>query len=39
MSRINQKSADLRKITNTLLERNYKKYDLQTKQLKDTEKQ
>ena len=38
MSRINQKSADLRKITNTLLERNYKKYDLQTKQLKDTEK-
>ena len=38
MSRIKQKSADLRKITNTLLERNYKKYDLQTKQLKDTEK-
>ena len=38
MSRINQKSADLRKITNTLLERNNKKYDLQTKQLKDTEK-
>ena len=38
MSRINQKSADLRKITNTLLERNYKKFDLQNKQLKDTEK-
>lgn len=36
--RIRQKSADLRKITQTALERNVKKLDLQTKQLKDTEK-
>lgn len=38
ISRIRQKSADLRKITNTALERAHKKYDLQAKQLKDTEK-
>lgn len=37
-SRIHQKSFDLRRITNTALERNRKKYDLQEKQLKDTEK-
>jgi predicted ribosome quality control (RQC) complex YloA/Tae2 family protein len=36
--RIRQRSADLRQIVNTALERNYKKYDLQDKQLKDTEK-
>ena len=33
-----QKSADLRHVINTLLERNRKKYDLQKKQLKDTDK-
>jgi predicted ribosome quality control (RQC) complex YloA/Tae2 family protein len=38
ISRIRQKSADLRKIVHTALERNVKKYDLQLKQLKDTEK-
>lgn len=38
ISRIKQKSADLRRIVSTALERNYKKYDLQLKQLKDTEK-
>lgn len=38
ITRIRQKSADLRKIVQTALERNYKKYDLQTRQLKDTEK-
>lgn len=37
-TRIRQKSADLRRIVQTALERNYKKYDLQEKQLKDTEK-
>nr|MCR4960730.1 NFACT family protein [Lachnospiraceae bacterium] len=36
--RIRQKSADLRKIVQTALERNVKKLDLQTKQLADTEK-
>lgn len=36
--RIRQKSADLRKIVTTALERNVKKLDLQTKQLADTEK-
>lgn len=36
--RIRQKSADLRKITQTALERNVKKLDLQKKQLEDTEK-
>ncbi len=38
ITRIKQKSADLRRIVQTALERNYKKYDLQMKQLKDTEK-
>lgn len=38
ITRIRQKSVDLRKIVQTALERNYKKYDLQQKQLKDTEK-
>lgn len=37
-SRIHQKSADLRKIVNTILERDHKKMDLLYKQLKDTEK-
>lgn len=37
-TRIRQKSADLRRIVTTALERNRKKYDLQEKQLKDTEK-
>ncbi len=37
MTRIRQKSADLRHILQTALERNRKKYDLQLKQLKDTE--
>lgn len=37
-TRIRQKSADLRKIVSTMLERNVKKYDLQKKQLADTEK-
>lgn len=38
ITRIRQKSVDLRKIVQTALERNYKKYDLQLKQLKDTDK-
>ena len=38
ITRIRQKSSDLRRIVQTALERNYKKYDLQEKQLKDTEK-
>lgn len=37
-TRIKQKSVDLRKIVNTTLEKDYKKYELQQKQLKDTEK-
>ncbi len=37
LTRIRQKSVDLRKIVQTALERNRKKYDLQTKQLRDTE--
>lgn len=37
-TRIRQKSSDLRRIVQTALERNVKKYDLQAKQLKDTEK-
>ena len=37
-NRIRQKSADLRKIINTALERENKKYNIQIKQLKDTEK-
>jgi len=36
-TRIRQKSVDLRKIVQTALERNRKKYDLQFKQLRDTE--
>ncbi len=36
-TRMRQKSADLRHIVQTALERNVKKYDLQEKQLKDTE--
>lgn len=38
ISRIRQKSADLRKIVSNAIERTSKKYDLQLKQLKDTEK-
>ncbi len=38
LSRIKQKSVDLRQIVSTSLERNRRKYDLQLKQLKDTEK-
>lgn len=37
LTRIRQKSADLRHIVQTALERNCKKYDLQLRQLKDTE--
>ena len=37
-TRIHQKSADLRRIVQTALERNVKKYDLQLQQIKDTEK-
>lgn len=36
--RIRQKSADLRRIVQTALERNVKKYDLQLRQMQDTEK-
>lgn len=38
LTRIRQKSADLRRIVQTALERNIKKYDLQRKQMQDTEK-
>lgn len=38
VTRIRQKSVDLRKIVQTALERNVKKYDLQIKQMQDTEK-
>lgn len=38
VTRIRQRSADLRHICQTALERNIKKLDLQSKQLKDTEK-
>lgn len=38
LTRIRQKSADLRKIVQTALERNIRKYDLQRKQMQDTEK-
>ncbi len=38
VTRIRQKSVDLRKIVQTVLERNVRKYDLQLKQLKDSEK-
>ncbi len=37
ITRIRQKSTDLRHIIQTALERNRKKYDLQQRQLKDTE--
>ncbi len=37
-TRIRQKSSDLRHIVQTILERDIHKYDLQQKQLKDTEK-
>lgn len=36
-TRIRQKSVDLRKIVQTALERNRKKYDLQSKQIQDTQ--
>jgi predicted ribosome quality control (RQC) complex YloA/Tae2 family protein len=38
VTRIRQRSVDLRKIVQTALERSRKKYDLQLKQLRDTEK-
>ncbi len=38
ISRSRQKTADLRTIVRTILERDVKKYDLQLKQLKDTDK-
>lgn len=38
LTRIRQKSVDLRKIVQTALERNIKKYDLQMKQMQDTDK-
>lgn len=38
LTRIRQKSADLRHIVQTALERNVKKYDLQLRQIQDTEK-
>lgn len=37
-TRIKQKSVDLRKIVTSTLEKDYKKYELQLKQLKDTQK-
>ncbi|MCR5670978.1 MAG: NFACT family protein [Butyrivibrio sp.] len=37
-TRIRQKSVDLRKIVSTILERNIRKYDLQTRQLRDCDK-
>lgn len=36
ITRIRQKSADLRRVVQTSLERNRKKYDLQSRQIKDT---
>lgn len=38
LTRIRQKSSDLRRIVQTTLERNVKKYDLQIRQMQDTEK-
>ena len=38
ITRMRQKSADLRKIVQTALDRNWKKFDLQTKQMRDTKK-
>ncbi len=37
-SRMHQKSTDLRRVLSTAIERTSKKYDIQRKQLKDTEK-
>ena len=37
-TRIKQKSVDIRKIVTTILERSYKKLDIQERQIKDTEK-
>ena len=37
ITRIRQKSSELRRVVQTALERNRKKYDLQLKQLRDTE--
>ena len=37
-TRIRQRSADMRRIVQTALERNVRKYDLQTKQMQDTDK-
>ena len=37
LTRIRQKSVDLRRVVQTALERNRKKYDLEAKQLRDTE--
>lgn len=37
-TRIRQKSSDLRQIVTSTLQKDYKKYDLQLKQIKDTEK-
>ena len=37
LTRIRQKSTDLRRIVQTALERNRKKYDLQARQIKDTQ--
>ncbi len=38
IARVRQRSSDLRRVVSTALERNLKKYDLQQKQLADTEK-
>lgn len=38
ITRIRQKTSDLRQLIQTTLNKNYKKYDLQLNQLKDTEK-
>lgn len=38
LTRIHQKSTDLRRILSNAIDRSRKKYDLQTRQLKDTEK-
>lgn len=38
VNRIRQRSTDLRQIITTILDRDYKKYEIQQKQLKDTEK-
>lgn len=38
VTRIRQKSADLRRVVQTILERDLHKYDLQSRQMKDTQK-